>query len=272
MVTPAPGAHAAGVDRRRRPEFYRPIRAQTADADGRIEVLRCADERAVLLAATEELTPPEAVVREHPIALLGVIDAGETRADLDVDLGRLRRVTVAVTRDRVPVEAARLAVVVGAGRTATCAFSDVTTDRTGRGRVVRPPGEPVTIVAWDARGLARLVRFDAAHATTAGLELEPVPVISGTLTGADGDPAAGVGLRTHVYGSTDDASFEIGAAIERIEVRTANDGTFALPLFPGLQYLGVRRMGDQSGPDLHPGWTVGEDTPETLDLEIGGRD
>lgn len=249
--------------------FHAPLRLQTTDADGHLRVLRCSDRRAMLLLATEDLPNGATRARNvHPVALAGVIGIEEAREELDIDLARLRRVTVAVTREQVPVDAARLAVVIGTGRSVACALYDVLTDRTGRVTLVLPRGQALHLVAWTDRAVAHLAEFDASDADHVQLELASVPLLRGTLAGVDGKPVAHAGLRSVVFGQTDDASHILGCAMQRVEATTAEDGSFVMPLFSGVHYLGVRRIGDNSGPRLHDGWVVGSDEPRTLQLEM----
>lgn len=253
--------------------FGDPPRHQVPDAAGRLDVLRLPGEGVVVVGTVDSLRRPEKLgVPLHPMALLGVVAANEQRAQIAWDVDSLQTLVLhVVTQDGTPVDAARLAIVVDPGNGSKRALSGLCTDRSGRIAAMIPAEQKVIVAAWTDDGFALAKEVTVSRdSTPIVLRLEKVPTVPGWVIGADGKPGAFAEVECQVLRG-DAATASLAEAIKLIEVTTDSDGTFQLPLFPGLHYS-MRSVVTPAGDHfLRQSWTVGKDAPDELVLDLGKR-
>ena len=147
-------------------------------------------------------------------------------------------------------------------------MSGLCTDRSGRIAVMIPAGLPVTVAAWTGDGVALATGVTTARDKTPFvLQLAKVKTVPGWVVGTDGKPGAFAEVEWQVLRG-DAATGSLAVAIKVIEVTTDADGTFQLPLFPGLHYS-LRSVVTPAGDHFRDkSWTVGKDEPEELVLDL----
>ena len=264
-------AFLVGADRRPAQPFGDSMRHLVPDASGRLLVLRLTGEGAIVTGVADSLRRPDLLAAPlHPMALLGVVAAGEAREQVTWDLDTLRTLVLnVVTADGTPVDAAALAILVDAGKGAKRALSGLCTDRSGRIAAMIPADQPVIVAAWTNEGFALAEGITApADRAAIVMRLEKVPTVPGWVVGTNGKPASFAEVQCHVFAG-DAATACLAEAIKLIEVTTDGDGTFQMPMFPGLRYS-LRGVATPAGEHyLTKQWTVGKDTPEELILDLG---
>lgn len=135
--------------------------------------------------------------------------------------------------------------------------------------VLTPNDVSFTVVAWTATGCTQQV-VPAAPRREGGvlrLQLTAATSVPGVVVGKDGKPVAGAVVQAWVSGVTQSAE-SLASAIRGVTAGTAPDGTFRLPLYPGLRYSlrGVESpVGSRS---FDRQWTVGRDAPAELLLDL----
>ena len=255
------------------------LRHLVPDAGGRLQVLRVPHEGVIVIGTADSLhRPVELGAPLHPMALLGVIAAGEQREKIAWDLDVLQPLELHVlSPDGTPVDAARLAVLVDPGPgndharpRLGCkrALSGLCTDRSGRIAALIPADQRVTVAAWTDEGFAVAADVTAARdKTPIVMRLAKVSTVPGWVVGKDGMPVAFGEVECYVFAG-DAATASLAEAIKLLEVPTNGDGMFLMPLFPGLQYS-MRGVATPAGDHyLTKSWTVGKDEPEELVLDL----
>jgi hypothetical protein len=248
------------------------LRHLVPDAEGRLQVLRLPHEGAIIIGTADSLRRPDQLgMPLHPMALLGVIVARDEREQIVWDLDALRALVLhVVTADGTPVDAAHLAILVDWGRHgAKRAICGLCTDRAGRIAVMIPADQQVIVAVWTSDGFALATGVTAPRdRAPLELRLEKVPTVPGWVVGKDGKPVAFAEVGCSVSAG-EAATAPLAEAIKLIGVPTDGDGTFQMPLFPGLHYS-LRSVATPAGDHfLEKSWTVGKDAPEELILDLG---
>ncbi len=267
VVCSTPGATVGGIAFQ---AFGDSMRHVVPDAGGRLQVLRLPGEGVIVIGTADSLRRPDQIGAPlHPMALLGVVAAGEAREQIAWDLDTQRVLVLnVVTVDGTPVDAARLAILVDPGNGTKRALTGLCTDRSGRIAAMIPDRLPVTVAAWTGDGFALATGVTAPRdGAPLVLRLEKVPTVPGWVVGADGMPVAFAEVECQVLHGKP-ATAALAEAIKLIEVTTDRDGTFQMPMFPGLHYA-MRGVATPAGDHyLNQSWTVGKDAPEELILDL----
>jgi hypothetical protein len=132
-----------------------------------------------------------------------------------------------------------------------------------------PADQRVTVAAWTDAGFAVATDVTAARdKAPIVMRLTKVTTVPGWVVGKDGRPAAFAEVECQVHRG-EEATASLAEAIKLIEVTTDGDGTFQLPLFPGLHYS-LRTVVTPAGDHFQSkSWTVGKDEPDELVLDLG---
>jgi hypothetical protein len=245
-------------------------RLVATDAEGRLAVSRRPDAGALLLAAAADLpVPAGAPAALHPVALLGVVAAGEARPELEFDAARLCVRTLSVLdASGTPVDAAHVAVMLAKGDNWQHALTAIGTGRDGRAAVLVPAGLAARVVAWAASGWAVVPLTDGEADAPTVLRFAAATALPGRVVGADGAPVAFARVVSWTPTGRGDAG-ALAAAMGSVAATTARDGTFVLPIYEGVHYSlrGVTTADDEHY--LDRSWIAGTDDPMELVLDLG---
>jgi hypothetical protein len=242
------------------------------DTEGNLVVQRHPESPALLLAAAADLPHPDlGRVPLHPMALLAVFTPEDQRAKLDVDVGKLVPLVMIVTRDGVPVAAARITLVAGGGRHAERAVAGILTDRVGRSAVLVPATSEFTLVARTDDGVSITRGLTIGRELTkCSLELKPVRLLPGRIIDKKGNPVVGARVSCTISSRDHGERAELAAGLGgSVDGETGADGTFTLPLYDGLRYMLAGIVTPDETYYIWRSWAVGRDEPERLDLDLG---
>lgn len=241
------------------------------DAGGKLDVARLPEASVIVLGDAAALPLPAPLAMPlHTVALLGRIAADEARDALTFDLARLQPLALQVLGAAgAPAEGANVAFLLKEGDAYTGALNGLATDRSGRIAVLAPTDLPLVAVAWTDDGcVVARIEPGARGDKPCVLQLAPVAAVAGVVTGKDGKPVAFARVAAWVSGGSGGDASALGCALQRVAATTARDGSFRLPLYPGLHYMMRGVVTADAEHYLQQQWTVGKDEPTELPIDL----
>ncbi len=210
----------------------------------------------------------------HPEVLLAAVagDAGANPLPESLDLLHLEPLDVQVLgAGEVPADSALVGLATQGPEVNRMIVAS--TDRSGRVRLLLPRHQRATLCCWADDGMAHATLDGAERAGPLQVRLEGVARLRGRVVNGAGKGVPWAEITYFVNSSRVDDTAALAACLDhRVRCRSAADGTFAMPLYPGLRYsLSAVATADDDHYPKATEFTVGVDEPQEVVLDLSHR-